>query len=101
MRVWAAGAAVGGSANVIRPSASFPISLRRPLRHPRQRACVVCAGSSKSAYGTFFCAQAAQMQAAPRAGSGRLAISAGSNLTSVHQQGGCLTPVACSASIAH
>src|SRR5450759_2797639 len=43
-RVRGEGAAVGSSANVLRPLASSFISLRHPLRRPRQPASVFCVG---------------------------------------------------------
>lgn len=47
------------------------------------------------------CAQAAQTQALSRACCGMAASSALPKLASVHQQGGCFTPVARSTSMAH
>jgi hypothetical protein len=43
-RVLAEGAAVGDSANVLRPAGSPFILLRHPQHRPRQRASVVCTG---------------------------------------------------------
>jgi len=48
--VGAEGAAVDGSANVPRPSASALILLRHPPRRPRQRAPVVCAARAPTLF---------------------------------------------------
>jgi hypothetical protein len=45
-------------------------------------------------------AQAAHTQASPRAAAGIFSIRVASNLTPLHQQGGCATPVSFSTSIA-